>query len=174
MHLSYKTFQFAMDPTHIYSLIVGSILLSIISYRLFQYISQWIQNRTVFFIFKYLIYPVVYHRRRFLNPITRWQFLLTLFYWIATATCNVFGIKSISEAGKRAATISIVHFIPLLLTDQLSFGADLLGLSLKTYSKIHGSLGLMAIIQSLIHILTYVTRNTFQIKDSFHFYGLLV
>ena len=163
-----------MDPTHIYSLIAGNVLLSIVFYRMFHYISLWIQNQTIFYIFKYLIYPTVYRRRRFLSPITRLRFLLTLFYWIATAACNIIGVKSISEAGKRAATISIIHFVPLLLTDHSSFGANLLGLSLKNYSKLHGSLGLMAIIQSLIHVLTYITRNTFQIQDSLHFFGFLV
>lgn len=150
-----------MDPTLIYNFVAGSIFLSIVFYCMFHYISLWIQNQTIFYIFKYLIYPTIFHHWQFFSPITHWQILLTVFYWATTTTCNIIEVKSISEAGKRAATISITHFIPLLLTDYLSFGANLLRLSLKTYSKLHVFLGLMAIIQSLIHILTYITHNTF-------------
>lgn len=163
-----------MDPAQIYGIVAGGMFFVLLLYRMYTRISRWIQNRTIFYIFRYLIYPTLCRRRRFLEPITRWQSLLTLIYWLSTAVCNLVGVRTLPQAGSRAGVLSVLHLIPLLFTSRLSFAADLFGLSLKTYFQLHGSLGLMATLQGLIHILIYVTHNTFRISDPLQFYGLLV
>ena len=163
-----------MDPAQIYGIVAGGMFAFLFLLRLYETLLRWIQNRTLFYIFKYLIYPTLYRRRRFLEPITRWQLFLTLVYWLGTATCNVVGVRSISCAWNRAGVLSVLHLIPLLFSSRLSFAADLIGLSLTNYFKLHKSLGFMAILQGLIHILIYVTHHKFRISNPVHIYGLLV
>lgn len=163
-----------MEPTQIYSIVAGGMLFSLFLYRSYSRISDWIQDRTIFYVFKYLIYPLFFRRRWFLDPITRWRFTLTFVYWLGTALCNVIGVKTWSQASNRAGVLSVLHLIPLLFSGRLSFAADLLGLSLKSYVRFHGVLGYMAFWQGLAHVLLQITHNVFRIRDSLQFYGLLV
>ena len=163
-----------MEPTQIYGVVAGGMLLSLFLYRSYLRISNWIQDRTLFYIFKYLIYPLFFRRRVFLGPVTRGRFTLVFVYWLGTAFCNVIGVKTWSQASSRAGVLSVLHLIPLLFSTRLSFAADLLGLSLKSYIRFHGVLGHMAFWQGLAHVLFQTTHNVFRIRDTLQFYGLLV
>ena len=163
-----------MTPTQIYSIIAGGMLFALFSYRMSSMLSRWIQDRTIYLIFKHLIYPFLFRRRTFLQPFSRWRILLLVLYWSATTVCNVIGVETLAEAGTRAGVLSTIHIIPLMFSSRLSFAADLLGLSLHTYHALHGSIGFMAFVQGLIHVLIFVFHNTLQFRDSLQFYGFLV
>lgn len=163
-----------MDPTQIYGITAGGMFLGLLSYRIFSIMSCWIQDRTLFLMLKYLVYPFIFRRRTFLQPFNRWRLLLLTLYWSATMTCNLIGIKSLAEAGTRAGVLSTLHIIPLTFSNRLSFVADLLGLSLHTFHALHGSIGFMAIVQALIHVLIFVLHNALRLRDPLHFYGFLV
>ena len=104
----------------------------------------------------------------------RWRALLTLLYWLGTGACNIIGVRSLPEASNRAGTISIIHLIPLLFSDRLSFAADLLGLPLHSYLNLHGAMGFMTFVQGAIHILLFLLRNPLRTGNTVQFYGLLV
>ena len=163
-----------MDPTQIYTTVAGGMLLSLFIYQIYSSVARWFQNRTFFYILKYLVYPIFLRRRRALGPISRWRILLIFVYWTGTGLCNVLGVHSLPDAGKRAGVLAVVHLIPLMFAGRLSFVADLLGLSLKSYVKLHGSFGLMAFVQGLIHVLIYLTRSSLRLKDPIQFNGFLV
>ena len=83
-------------------------------------------------------------------------------------------IKTLSEASKIAAVLSVLHLIPLLFSSRLSFAADLLGMSLKSDNGFHGLLGYMAFLQKLTHVLLQIIHNVFRIRDALQFFGLLI
>ena len=163
-----------MDPTQIYGIAAGGILLALFLFGLSSVISLWIQNRTFFFVLKYLVYPLLWKRHGVLGSLSRWRFLLTIIYWSGTIVCNIAGVSTLAQAGTRAGILSTIHLIPLLFSDRLGFAADFLGLSLHSYLKFHGSIGFMAFIQALIHVLLFLFYNTFHSKEPIQFYGLLV
>ncbi len=163
-----------MEPVPIYSLAAGGVFLILFLYCASSHISRWIQDRTLFYIFKYLVYPIVIRRTTLSNPFSRWHAVLMILYWSGTAACNLVGVSDIAQAGKRAGALAAAHLIPLMCTNRPAFAADVLGLSIQTYLRLHTSFGLMAMLQALIHTVIFVTHNTFDAKETLQFYGLLV
>lgn len=163
-----------MEPVQIYSIAAGGIFVIAFLYHASSVISHWIQKRTLFYIFKYLIYPLLIRRSRFFSPLSRWHAILLLTYWSGTAVCNVVGVSTISQVGSRAGALATFHLIPLLFTGRASFAADLLGMSLQTYIRLHTSIGLMAVLQSLIHTSIFLSHHAINFKEGLHFYGFLV
>jgi len=131
------------------------------------YISRWIQDRTVFYIFKYLIYPNIIRRSRLSSPFSRWHALLLFIYRSGTVACNIVGVNTINQAGSRAGSLTTLHLIPLLFTNRLSFAADSLGLSLHNYLSLHTLVGLMALVQSLIHTVIFFGHNPMNLRENF-------
>jgi len=163
-----------INPVQIQGLAAGGIVLVLLLYKMSAYISRWIQDRTLFYIFKYLVYPILIQRRRFLGPLNRYSAFCIGVYWISTAACNIVGVRTLPQAGNRAGSLAVLHLVPLLFSGRLSFAADLLGFSLQTYFRLHNSIGIMAFTQTFIHITIFLANNAFLIHDSQHFYGLLV
>ena len=163
-----------MDPVQIYGMTAGGIFLIFLLYCASSSICRWVQNRTLFLVFKYLVYPFLVKRNFLLSPITRWHALLIVIYLSGTAVCNVVGVTTLAQAGNRAGSLAAVHLIPLLFANRAGFAADLLGLSLQTYLRLHSSFGFMALFQSLTHIIIYLRSNPLRTRDQLQFNGLLV
>lgn len=113
-------------------------------------------------------------RSRLSSPISRWHALLLFMYWSGTAICNVVGVDTMTQASSRAGSLATLHLIPLLFTNRLSFAADLLGLSLQTYLSLYTSMGLMALVQSLIHTVIFFTHNPINLREDLQLYGFIV
>ena len=163
-----------MNPIQIYGIAAGSILGLLLLCQTSSIISKWIQKRTLFYVLKYVIYPVFLKRRSLLGPVGRWHILLIFFYTAGTAVCNVLGVVSLPEAGIRAGSISIFHLIPLLLSDRLALAADLLGLRTQSLRKCHTSIGLMAIVQAIIHVVIHLSNNPISFREQSPLYGFIV
>jgi len=164
----------AMDSVPIYGIAAGGVVTVCLLYCTSSYISHWIQDRTLFYVFKYLVYPIIIRRTRLSSPISRWHAILMTLYWLGTAVCNVARVDTVVQAGNRAGALAVLHLVPLLCTNRAAMAADLLGISLQTFMRLHTSFGLMALLQSLIHVVIFLTQNTFNVRESLHFYGLLV
>ena len=101
-----------MNAVQIYSIAAGGILGLLLIFQAFSIISIWIQKRTLFYILKYIVYPVFLRRRFLIGPIGRWHGLLIFLYWASIAVCNFPGVVSLPEAGIRAGVrTSQVHNI---------------------------------------------------------------
>lgn len=163
-----------MNISQVYALALGSILTVLLTYRLAASLSHLVRVPIISFFLKHILYPFVSRRFRYLGPITRLELLLQACYWGGTVACNVIGIHTVAQAGSRAGTLSLINIIPLLFAGQLGFAADLIGVSLRAYVQLHGSLGLMTFVQGLTHVLISINLSSFTVKDALHLYGLLV
>ena len=163
-----------MDPVTIYSVAAGGIGVLFVLYNASSYISCWIQDRTLFYIFKYLVYPVFIQRSPLFTSFSRWSVLITIIYWLGTAVCNIVGVRTIADAGNRAGVLAALHLIPLLFANRPSFAADLLGISLQTYLRLHSSFGIMALVQGLVHTFIFCSHNAFHIHNGLQFNGFVV
>ena len=100
--------------------------------------------------------------------------ICAIIYLVWTGICNVVKVRSIHEAGSRAAHMALINLIPMFLSGGYEFGARLLGVTLETYGIIHRTIGLTAVIQAIIHVV--ITAKTRQITtaDDTQFYGIVV
>ena len=160
-----------MEPVKIYSLAAGGMFALVFLYSVSLSISRWIQNRTIFYILKYLVYPIFIRRTRLSAPFSRWRAVLTVAYWVGTAACNFIGVKTSAQAGSRAGSLATLHLVPLLLTSRVSFAADLLGVSLQIIISLHTSIGLMALVQSVVHAAFFLLTTPLILRKDFIFTG---
>jgi len=163
-----------MFPTTIYGIAIGGAYITLLLYRIMKFIYYFVQKRTIFFLLKHVLYPVLIRRRRFTKSVNRGFAVFTVIYWAGTVACNWIGVDNISEAGLRAGTLSTLNFVPLLFVNRLSFGADLLGVSLRTYHLMHGSIGVMAFLQGLFHVIIVLRQSPLRLQDAVQVCGFVV
>jgi hypothetical protein len=164
-----------MEPSIIYAVIVSSLLF-MLGLRQFVAIRFLHSRRLLTFVCTHL-YPHLYRRRRFLQPVSRLGAILQLFYWAGTIIFNFIGVPSLAAGGSRAGSIAMFNFIPLCMADRLGFTADRLDLPLRTMMHIHQSAGVMAILQAVAHVILKYLSGEFKLHDSMtnmNFYGLMV
>jgi len=121
-----------MDITQKYAAAAGSVFFIFILVNLLPHITPLIGHVSLL-ASKYLTYPHPIHRYSFLGPWSPADGLVQLIYLTANVFCFSFRVSTISEAGLRAGTLSVINTIPLFAGPHLSFLADQLGVSLRTY-----------------------------------------
>lgn len=163
-----------MEITQVYTIIAGGVFGILV-------VIQWIVRtleaiqRFSLWGFRHLIYPFVLRRHRFIGPWTRNGALLRLLYVAINVFCEVFRVHSVAQAGLRAGNLSLINMIPLFFGIHLGFVADLLGLSLQTYTSIHGSAAVMSILMGCLHIIfTSVSGQRGESSGANQLYGLIV
>jgi hypothetical protein len=109
---------------------------------------------------KYLSYPHVLRRHRYLGPWSGASVVLQRVYISVNALCLGFGVSSIWTAGPRAANLSLINLIPLFAGSHLSFLADVLGITLRMHRRFYRSAGLMSFALLVLHILMMVAKRT--------------
>lgn len=162
-----------MDITQIYAIAAGGIFFMFILANCLHYISQLIKHAS-FFTFKHLIYPYLLNRHRFFGPWTRASVLVQLTYMTLNVFCVTFQVSTVSQAGLRAGTLSLINMIPLFAGPHHSFLADLLCVSLNAYRSVHCSAGLMSFVLALFHVLASVSLASFSLAKGQYLFELLV
>ena len=163
-----------LNPSYVFALGAGCLVVSRILYstmkNLYQRPLQAISKAYLF----YLKYPTIISRGRWAGPISREELMLQLLHTASTVAFNGIGVKSIKQAGARAATLSVIHLIPLFFGTHLSFAADILGFSLRTYRIMHRSIGVSAFILGLFHVLVVIAQGPRLVVDRFILSGIVV
>lgn len=113
---------------------------------------------------RHVALPFLIRRRRVWGPITRLRAILIIAQLAATAPCNIVGVHNLVEARQRSGTLATIHIALLCLFPHASFGAALLYVSLSTYHQIHLSIGIMAMAQSLLHIVLALQGTNFNLS----------
>lgn len=67
-----------------------------------------------------------------------------------------FRVTSVKDAGARAGTLAMINMAPPFFGFYLSFLADVLGISLSNYRRIHRMTGWMSFLLDLIHVLAAI------------------
>lgn len=90
------------------------------------------------------MYPYACRRYRYFGPLSGIEALLQATYWGGTTACNVVGVRNLAGASSRAGRLSVINHVPSFFANQLGFAADLVGVSLQSLARFHGSVGRMA------------------------------
>lgn len=140
-----------MDTLLIYAIIAGSLLLTFALIRLLRSLSQW-KSPVRVFIFRHLIYPYVISRHTLAGPWSRVGIFTHLVYVTANFVLIFYKNISLENIGRRAGGLSLINMIFPLAAGHLSYAADLLGISLPVYRKLHRASGWMTMVLVVLHI----------------------
>ncbi|KKA24863.1 hypothetical protein T310_1131 [Rasamsonia emersonii CBS 393.64] len=83
-------------------------------------------------------------------------------------------VHSLTEARSRAGSLAMLHLVPTLFSPHLSQAADYMGLPLLAYYHLHGALGLMAFLQSVVHMVAAVRDVSFDLNNQLVQFGFIV
>ena len=148
------------EVTQFYAIAAGGVFAGILILRFLLYVAQVVTTFASVFILRHVQYPYFLRRHRLLGPWTRSSVALQIFYWATTMFCTFFRVSDLADAGTRAGMLSLINTIPLYAGLHLSFVADLLGLSVRTYIRFHGAVGIMAGALALVHVSVAVSQHT--------------
>lgn len=141
-----------MDITQAYAIAAGGIFLILFLINCLPTVLQL--TRLVLYTVKHHMYPYVLSRHRFLGPWTRASVLFQLVYITLNVVCITLQVSTVRQAGLRAGTLSLINMVPLFAGLHYGFLADLFGISLDVYRRIHRSAGLMSFFLALFHAFT--------------------
>ena len=82
--------------------------------------------------------------------------------------CVVFHATSLSDVSKRAETHSIINMAPLFVGAHWGFVADLLGLSLSDYRRVHRSAGLMSFVLVALRMIPTLHETEFSVTENIY------
>lgn len=167
-----------MDLTILYAICLSSLLIlfCIVTHRPSgQHVRRCWIRATNFLSYAYLV-----NRHRIMGPWRLSAVFLTGLYTVVTFGCLCFNLslnyqhpragkislKSKQEIATASGYISLINFIPLFLSPHHSFLADLIGLPLKAYRRIHSTCGTTAFALFALHTsLLIPTLKTISITD---------
>lgn len=107
-------------------------------------------SRFCFIFLKYVVYRAVSAQILRTFP---WQHLIFLSIYLgANVFCTCFRVGGQQQIASRSGVLASINLIPLLLGTRFSAAADILGLSLRDWSRIHSTVSVVSIIQSAVHV----------------------
>lgn len=167
------SFLWTMDPTAKYSLAAGGIFSLLFLTHLIPHVAKLFKGVAIW-ISKHVIYPYAINRHRIIGPWTRALVILHLVYISLNVFCLSFQASSALEAGLRAGTLALINMVPLFAGPHLGFLADVLGLSLTSFHRIHRSAAWMSFAMALFHVFTViVSRITFNLSQHANIFTLI-
>ena len=163
-----------MVIAQIYAVAAGGVFLILIVINSFPFILHVLRSLATT-MSKYFTYPFIVRRHRFLGPWSPADIFVQLLYITVNVFCVTFRVVSFNEVGDRAGTLSIVNIAPLFFGLHLSFLADLLGLSLSHYRRIHRSAGFISFALVALHLFAAVYVDpSFSLRVRGNLYLLIV
>lgn len=153
-----------MDILTIYAIAIGGIFLSLVIYRALKVFAPW-SNAMNVFIYQHLAYPYVLGRHSLLGPWTRAGVFLHLIYLAINLLLLFFNSISMAASGRRAGTLSLLNMIFLLASWHLSNLADILGISLRIYRRMHRAAGWMVVALVVFHVLAMLQGKTHEDQE---------
>lgn len=164
-----------MDALMIYTYIAaGCAAMLLLQGYMARCFSFLFNPQLIFLLHRSLTLPYLFRRRRFWGPVTRLQAILHLLYFGGTLVFNILGVSGLAAASSRAALLAVLHLIPTLCVPQFSLAAELCGISLSTYSRIHRTFGIMATLQTILHVALALREVAFSLADRIQRYGFMV
>lgn len=146
------------NTTQIYAMIVGASFGFLLLVNTLPYIRAMLAFAHRLTL-QHLVFPQLLYRNRYLGPWSRADFLTQSCYIAANAFCLGFKAVSLSEAGTRAAHLSLINIAPAFAGPHFSFLADILGVSLHTFRSFHRAAGVMSVMLLAFHVATVMAAQ---------------
>lgn len=120
--------------------------------------------------------PIAWLRRRgFLRLWSLNDIVVLLAFWGANFSSLFVFYSSMSDTGKRAGRLSVINLIILYAGPHLSFLADLVGLTIPTYRRLHASVATTSLCMAILHVVVAgLDRISFPLQARENLFGLIV
>jgi hypothetical protein len=161
-----------MDLSQIYSFSLGGVAVFLLLYRLCHAIITYLLPAAEQLV-KFMTRPRPRSRAAWIGPKSWSHFGLFTVYLGGTLACNSIAVSSVTEASSRAARICLANLILLLVCGQ-EVGAYLSGMSLDLFRSTHRTLGMMAVLQALVHGFLKIASTSVDLHDTSTTYGVAV
>ncbi|PVH70391.1 cell surface metalloreductase [Cadophora sp. DSE1049] len=163
-----------METVDIYAICVSGTFAAFFLITFRSRFLHFVQH-IVLLISKYLTYPQILLRHSSFGPWSLAGIIVHTAYITANVYCLGFWKLTAAKVGLRAANLALINMMPLYLGPHLSFLADLLGVSLKSFRMVHRSAGMMSFVLVLLHILVVIARGTsgFSLSVPENLYGVV-
>lgn len=142
---------FAISFLGLFAVYLLYCLITNAALRMSPNIARWLT--------RHLVWPTVFNSRHAWDP-TRAQLLVLVAHWSLVAFYNIFRVETLSQASAKAAQLSLLHIIPLLIPSQVAFVSYILDISLHQARVAHIMLGTMAIVQGTVHFVLEVLQRS--------------
>jgi hypothetical protein len=163
-----------MDVTKWYTVALGCfVALFFSSYHLLR-IARISHTYPAFRFFKHLYYPLVHRYLRGSSKTTRFDAALIFILLAGNTACLIVGWKDVATLVGRLGVMSTINLVPLTLGEHMNFVANCCGVSLGAYSRMHEWIGLVAILEGLIHAVAAVLSQPFNPHTRFGIEALVV
>lgn len=163
-----------LDPLNLYTCFLGGTFLILFTVQSLRKLTQqqiiwptWLRRKVFTFFLHHLVYPSILRQSRL------W-FLLQSTYWGGTIVCNFIKAHGTSAIAARAGNLAILNFLPLVFAGRLTLLADLLGIRIQSFIRVHGTFGIMACMQTALHIILRIRERGWSPQHPVEFYGILV
>lgn len=158
-----------------YAITAGGILGAIIVARLVFVVIKGLKDHALVFFLQHVLCPFSQQRHRLLGPWTRASLIFQAVYWSANIVCLSYKVLNLSDAGMGAGTLSLINLIPLYSGLHLSFLSDMFGLSVRIYTKLHGSIGVISGALATFHAgVALASGRNLKHSSGTQLYGLIV
>ncbi|KAG9231519.1 cell surface metalloreductase [Amylocarpus encephaloides] len=162
-----------MEITLAFGIAVGGVFLSLTLFMLRHHIRQ-VMEAFLLWTNKHFVYPQRLRRHRYLGPWSRADVLLQSVYFAVIVFCLRYKVSSISKAGLRATNLSLINLVPLLSCPSFNVLADLLGISLSMFRRLHRLAGVMSFVLLVFHVVTAVaSRDSFPLHILENLWGVI-
>lgn len=114
------------------------------------------------FAVRFFAYSFILSRHGWVGPWTVGAAVIQGAYITANLLCVLFRVSSFPEAALRAGRLSLINMMPLFLSPHLGLLADLFGLSIRGFRKIHYSSGGVSFALMLFHVVVMMLWGKLQ------------
>ena len=139
-----------VNTVQVYSILILGGLLGLLLWRQLSVLLQALARVLAGRVRRHLLYPRLRAGSHVANP-WRGELAANVIHWTVTGFCNAWRVGTLHAAGSRAGKLAVIHLVPLFTSLQLSFLASLFGVSTSCAHRVHSSLGVIAIVQSVLH-----------------------
>ncbi len=153
-----------MNIPQVYAIAAGGVFVLLLIMKSLSSV-QHLFHALAILVAKHLTYPFLIRRHRLLGPWSRADVLLQVTYFMINMLCLTFRVGSVKEAGVRAGTLAMINMAPLFFGFHLSFLADILGISLSDFRRIHRMMGWMSLLLGLVHALVVIHGDPSFLRD---------
>lgn len=163
-----------MEITQVYAIAMAGFFLAFVV-KSFLHVLVACSTKIRVFLLRHFFYSSLIHRHSLLGPLGRVHALAQLINVAINVFFLSFQASSISKAGTRAGTLSLINMVPVFAGPHLSFLSNLTGMTLKTHRRLHRSAGIMSFALMLFHVLVLISdRISFSSGDSANLYPIMV
>jgi len=143
----------------------GFVTFCFLSHRILLMIRVALSYAAFCFL-KQKYYPQVHRHVRGSGKLTRFDIVLLVLFVIRNIICLVFEVKDVAGFVERSGVICTINLVPLALGEHMNIVASWCRLSLGTYTRMHKWLGIVAIVEGLLHMAVGAASHNLDLRTT--------